>query len=344
MAAQGIMIFLSPAKTMDLGRQSALTVAGTVPKYQKAAAKLVQSLSKQSPSELGSTLGIKGNLLALNSARFKSFEQTPRDNVIAPVDGLFKHGAVAYDGPAYKALDAQSLPPSSISYLQQHLRILSGLYGSVRPCDLIQPYRLCMGSKLVVNVAPTKTTKDLYTFWNHHNLTTDLVAEMNGEGCTSTPRFIVNVASNEYSKVIDRTQLPPDILWIDCVFKDSGRILSFFAKRARGLMVRYCALNNVRSPDDLKGFDLDGYRFQPSESTATSYVFGRAKPPPQTAKKRQVDACATKITVATPEPNVKKIAGKKPKPEIKTEIVTGVKTEIPTKIKREATTATVVCR
>jgi hypothetical protein len=142
-----------------------------------------------------------------------------------------------------------------------------------------------MGTKLPIPSIGGAPVKHLYDLWQQQSVDTALFAPLAAGKGRGPPLFVVNVASQEYSKVVDRSRLPEGTLWIDCVFKDSGRVLSFFAKQARGLMARYCAVSNVSTPEQLKEFDLEGYKFQPTESTGTVYVFGRPKPPPMAAAK-----------------------------------------------------------
>jgi len=173
-------------------------------------------------------------------------------------------------------LDITSLSKKQHEYLQKHLRILSGLYGALRPFDEMKPYRLEMGTKLV-----SERGKTLYDFWGS-SIAEVLQADLGKE------KTIINVASNEYFKAVDQKSLD-GVTIINCHFKQrkdgSLKIVSVFAKQARGLFVRWCAQNDVTSVNDLKKFDLEGYKFMSSESDETNLVFGRKQP--EKGKKRK---------------------------------------------------------
>eukprot|EP00808_Paulinella_micropora_P014268 g2208.t1 len=201
----------------------------------------------------------------------------------------------AYTGPSFQAIGATSLSEAQRSYLNQRLRIISGLYGVVRPFDMIQPYRLCMGSKMNLG-----SHKNLYSFWGGQ-LADFIIQEkqdgrpeegQKGSGDDPARVWLINVASEEYSKAV-LPFLPSSVFVVTCQFLDSGRVLSVFAKRARGLLVRWAALHNVAVPSQLQDFDTDGYKFDPKQSRDDYFVFGRNKPSGQSkqsgGKKRQSD-------------------------------------------------------
>lgn len=156
-----------------------------------------------------------------------------------------------------------------------------------------------MGTKLAGKSIGGKTITSLYNLWAQHGIAAELKTRLDRKA-----PFVINLASQEYSKVVDQSAFPEDVLWIDCVFKNSGRVLSFFAKQARGLMARHCALINLQTPEQLKAFNLEGYTFQPAESTPTLYVFDRPKPPPAAASK----ANSKKKEPAKPNPAKKTAA------------------------------------
>ena len=178
-----------------------------------------------------------------------------------------KQAVLAFRGDVYNGLDAISLAEDRLNYAQTHLRIISGLYGLLRPLDLMQPYRLEMGLRL-----KTKNGKDLYEFWGHR--ITDALNSLLAE---KDEPVLINLASNEYFKSIQEKNL--DCRLITPEFKDwkngKYKIISFFAKKARGLMVRYSIDRDIKDPDELKNFDYDGYKFNHELSKADNWVFSR---------------------------------------------------------------------
>lgn len=254
------MIFLiSPAKSLDFDTPP-VTAEYSQPLFLERSARLVEQLQQLSPAELSRLMGISDALAALNAARYAEWAPpfTP---------GNAKQAALAFAGDVYEGLAAATLPPAALAWCQQHLRILSGLYGLLKPLDLIQPYRLEMGTRL-----GNPAGKDLYAFWGE-DITRALNAELPGAG----PAVLVNLASEEYFKAVKPKLLKARI--VQCVFEDwkSGRykIVSFYAKRARGLMVRYAASHGLVQPEGLQGFDLEGYGFVPEVSDADTYIFRR---------------------------------------------------------------------
>ncbi|KDO31906.1 hypothetical protein SPRG_03122 [Saprolegnia parasitica CBS 223.65] len=268
-----LVMVLSPAKTLDLALPKLRTC--TQPKFLEEASILVQDLRKLTPAKLKGLLGVSDALAKLNHDRYKHF--VDHADVTSPAD-TFKQALFAFDGPAYKGIQADSFSDDDIAYVQDHLRILCGLYGILRPLDLIQPYRLEMGQKFA-----NARGKDLYTFWG-----TTIASELNDLFAAADTKILLNVASQEYFKSVDTTALDPSIEIVDVVFKDDGKIKSAFAKRARGLMVHYVATHRVTSIDALQAFNLEGYAYSAAESTASSLVFLRSK----TALKRHQDATA----------------------------------------------------
>lgn len=236
-------IVISPAKRLDY--ESKLpTTRGTQPIFLEQAELINNKLERMSKSALKDLLKVSDNLVELNYQRYKEFN-TPFTKENA------RPAVYAYAGDVYEGLDAYTLPVEKLDKLQDTLRILTGMYGVLRPLDLIQPYRLEMGNKLSVN-----GKKDLYDFWKE-TLTTQLNKELKSD------ELFLNLASNEYFKAIDTKELKVPV--ISPVFKDfkNGKlkIISFFAKKARGSMVRFIMDHNVDSLDGVLGFDYDNYRY-----------------------------------------------------------------------------------
>jgi cytoplasmic iron level regulating protein YaaA (DUF328/UPF0246 family) len=213
-----------------------------------------------SPAQIGSLMSISDTLAALNATRYATWSRrfTKRNA---------KQSVLAFDGDVYGGLDAVSLSAAQLEYAQSHLRILSGLYGVLRPLDLMQAYRLEMGTRLA-----NSRGKDLYAFWGElvtKSLTKTIAANKS--------EALVNLASEEYFKVVKPSLLSVPI--VTPVFEDwkgeRYKIISFHAKRARGLMARYAALKGIREPERLKSFDSEGYAFDESVSSETKWVFRR---------------------------------------------------------------------
>ena len=206
-------------------------------------------------------MSISDDLAQLNSERYANWEGKKE------LSSTSKQALFAFTGDVYQGLDAKTLSKSSVEYAQDHLVILSGLYGALKPLDLIEPYRLEMGTKLKVG-----RPNNLYEFWGSQP--TELI---NLQLKNQHEKSIINLASNEYFKVIDLKKLDGEL--ISPVFKDAKngnyKIISFFAKKARGLMSRYIIENKIAHADELQGFDLEGYRYNSEMSTAEKPVFTR---------------------------------------------------------------------
>ena len=257
-----MLIVLSPAKTLDYATPST-TANFTLPDFIDRSASLIRTLKKQSVDDIGALMSISPTLAQLNATRYASWtKQISVDNA--------KQAVLAFNGDVYEGLDAASLSMPQLDYLQTRLRILSGLYGALRPLDLMQPYRLEMGTRL-----PTTKGKDLYAFWG-----TAVTDKLNDALRDADAGTLVNLASEEYFKVVHPTRLPVPV--ITPVFQDwkngAYKIISFHAKRARGLMTRFAAQHQLSEADDLRGFDVEGYAFAASESDATRWVFRRRLP------------------------------------------------------------------
>lgn len=236
-------IVVSPAKTLDY--ESKLpTTRGTQPEFLDTAVKLNRKLSRQSKKKISSLMSISDKLADLNYTRYQEFEEEHDKKNSRPA-------MYAFDGDVYTGLDAYSIPTEKLDRLQDTLRILSGMYGILRPLDLIQPYRLEMGTSIGID-----RKKDLYAVWQK-KVTDYLNDELEHD------ELFLNLASNEYFKAVDTKKLKVPV--ISPVFKDfkNGKlkIISFFAKKARGSMVRYIIDKDCKTLDDVKGFDYDEYRF-----------------------------------------------------------------------------------
>lgn len=250
-------IVISPSKSLDFESQLP-TDSYTKSNFLKESSIINQVVKKKTPAELSNLMSISEALGTLNWNRNQTWK-TPFTAKNA------RPALYAFDGDVYTGLDAYSLTTEQVAVLQNKLRILSGLYGLLKPLDLIQPYRLEMGTKL-----PIGSSKNLYDFWKT-TITTSLNKELQkGE-------LFVNLASQEYFSAIDMKSLKAPVITPE--FKDlkNGKlkIISFFAKRARGLMVRYIIDTNAETIDDLKGFNYDGYQFDANSSEGNNLVFTR---------------------------------------------------------------------
>ena len=252
-----MLIVLSPAKSLDLETPPTTTLHST-PDFLDHSAQLIARMRQFSPAEVGSLMGISDALSALNVARYASW--TPK---LAEA----RQAIMAFNGDVYAGFEARSLQPAQLDYAQSRVRILSGLYGLLRPLDLIHPHRLEMGTRLT-----TTRGKDLYAFWGD-TITNGLNRAAKEQGA----QVLVNLASEEYFKSVKPRQL--DVPVIAPVFEDwkngKYKIISFYAKRARGMLARYAAVNQIRDPQQLKQFDVDGYAYVPEASNDTSWVFRR---------------------------------------------------------------------
>ncbi|HEX5742804.1 MAG TPA: peroxide stress protein YaaA [Flavobacteriaceae bacterium] len=251
-------ILISPAKSMDFETKIDIDKA-TKPLFLDQAKKINEVLKKKSPKKLMELMGISDKLAELNWTRNQ--EWTSLNTKVNSKQAVF-----AFTGDVYVGLDVNSLNQNQLEILQDKLRILSGLYGILKPLDLIQPYRLEMGSSLKIG-----TNKDLYQYWKK-NVTSELNNELTEND------FLINLASNEYFKVIDKKLLKVKEI-ITPEFKDykNGelKMIGFFAKKARGLMVRYIIENNINTIEALKGFDYEEYTFDDALSTSDKLVFTR---------------------------------------------------------------------
>lgn len=254
-----MLMVISPAKTLDY-ETPPVTKKSTQPQFVTEAAQLVEVMREFTPLELGQLMKISDKLAGLNVARFA--EWTPEfteDNA--------KQALLAFKGDVYTGLDADSLSAKELDYAQKHLRILSGLYGLLRPLDLMQPYRLEMGTR----VAHSRGN-NLYAFWDDL-LTETLNTYMEEQGMGT----LLNLASNEYFKAVKPSKLKANLVNVDFKDQKNGeyKIISFYAKKARGLMARYVIQHRIESVAQLRNFDVDGYGFSEEQSSPNHLVFLR---------------------------------------------------------------------
>ena len=255
-----MITLLSPAKTLDY--ESPLPVKDfSVPENLRQSKQLIKALRKKDPQDLSDLMGLSEKLANLNFERNMNWEPPVKHS-----DDI-RQAIFAFKGDVYTGLSAYSLKKSDINFLDKHVRILSGLYGILKPLDLMSPYRLEMGTKL-----ETSEGKDLYEFWGQ-----EITNSINKSISTHKSKYILNLASVEYFSSVKKDLLNGEV--ISPVFKDykngKYKIISFFAKKARGSMTRYLVENRIDSPKDISGFDYDGYKYSKSESTEYSPVFLR---------------------------------------------------------------------
>jgi len=255
-----MLILLSPAKTLDFDSTVSITES-TTPAFLKRSAQLVEAARTLSEDELAKLMSISPDLASLNHQRFASWKPAHTGKQV-------RQALLAFKGDVYQGLEAESLDIDDIAFAQQHLRILSGLYGVLRPLDMIRPYRLEMGSRLA-----NPAGANLYAFWGDtiaKALAADLPA---GEP-------VINLASQEYFKAVDTQALGAKV--ITPQFKEwrqgQLKIVSFSAKRARGMMARYAITERINQAAKLKKFKLDGYRYEPELSGDNEWVFAREQP------------------------------------------------------------------
>lgn len=254
-----MLIVLSPAKSLDYKTPTQVK-APTLPEFVSESAKLIAELKKLSPQDVANLMGLSDQLAALNVGRYRDWSKKFTEENSKPA-------IYAFDGDVYDGLDVKTLNTKTVDFAQDHIRILSGLYGALRPLDLMQPYRLEMGTSFQ-NVRG----KDLYAFWGER--VTDSLKKVLEK---QKKPVLLNLASEEYFKVVQAKNLECPV--ISPVFQDGKdgkyKIISFYAKRARGLMARYVLENRITDPADLKGFNLDGYQYVASESKPEKPLFRR---------------------------------------------------------------------
>lgn len=260
-----MLTLLSPAKKLNFDEPKT-SLSATKPLFDKDITELARVAKKQSADDLKRLMHISDKLAELNAERFKTFNLDGKSNSAKPA-------ALSFDGDVYWGLDANNMNDEALEYAQDHLRILSGLYGVLRPLDLIQPYRLEMGTKL-----ETKRGGSLYEFWG-----SKIAAQLIEDMTSHRDQTIVNLASNEYFKAVDKKTLERPVISAKFLNVRDGksRALMYYAKHARGSMARWIMENRVEKAADLKDFDLDGYKFVAKESTESELVFSRKQPPPK---------------------------------------------------------------
>ena len=254
-----MITIISPAKSLDFERE-ALTQEYTMPKFLKDSLMLIDILKGYSPEELSSLMNISPKLGELNFYRYQSFNNNFMEDT--------KQALFAFNGDVYKGLDSYSYGEEDIEFAQNHLRILSGLFGVLRPLDLIKEYRLEMGIKL-----KNQRGENLYGFWSEL-VTNSLKDELSN----SNEKTILNLASEEYSKVVKRDNLGK-INFINVVFKERKngvyKVIAIYAKKARGLMASYIIKNKVDSIEKVKEFNEEGYAYREDLSSSNTIVFTR---------------------------------------------------------------------
>lgn len=254
-----MLFLLSPAKSLDY--ETPLDgQPHSAPLFVKQSKTLIDLLRPYSPAQVSELMDLSDKLAGLNVARYAAWSSraTPKNA---------RQAVLAFDGDVYDGLQAKTLPADALAWAQNHLCILSGLYGVLRPLDLMQPYRLEMGTSL-----QGPHGKDLYHYWG-----SQIADYLNKRLKTDATPVVVNLASNEYFRAVQPKVLKGRV--VECVFQEykdgQYKIISFFAKKARGLMARYAIEHRLSTPEQLKAFDVDGYRFAVKESSPERLVFRR---------------------------------------------------------------------
>lgn len=253
-----MLVLLSPAK--KLNENHAVLENATIPQFVDEAEKLINNLRKYSPKKLGKLMSLSDALAELNVERYQSWSKIHNE-------ATAKTAALIFDGEVYSGLAANTFTKKQMEYAQNNLRILSGLYGILKPLDMVHPYRLEMGTKL-----KTGRKNNLYEFWGDK-----IVNEVNALLKAQEEPILVNLASNEYFKVINAKKLKGSV--VTPVFKDFNngqyKTVMVYAKKARGMMANYTLKNKLTKVEDLKGFDADGYCFNAAASKGNELVFLR---------------------------------------------------------------------
>ncbi len=254
-----MLAIISPAKTLDFESVVPKKLPHFQPHFLTQSQQLIDICRELTPADIGSLMSISDKLAGLNAARFAEWQQNHNENNA-------KAAVYAFKGDVYTGLEIESLNEDDVLFAQQHLRILSGLYGLLTPLDLIQPYRLEMGTKLA-----NPKGKDLYAFWQ------GVITPVLQQAIDEQGGILINLASGEYYKSVQEQQLKAQI--IKPIFLDNKngkyKVISFYAKKARGLMCRYLIQHRLSDVEQLKEFDLGGYWFDSASSTQTEFVFKR---------------------------------------------------------------------
>lgn len=256
---KAMLIVISPAKKLDYDTP-AKTSKFTMPEYLNESERLIKTLRQYSAMDLAELMHLSMNLAELNFERYYQWKKNYGEKEA-------KQCLLAFKGDVYAGMDAESFKQKDLDYAQNHLRILSGLYGLLRPLDLMMPYRLEMGTKLV-----NERGKNLYEFWG------DMITDgINSQLKAQKDNILINLASNEYFKSVKAKNIEGRI--ITPQFKEnkngSYKMIGIFAKRARGLMSRYILLNRLKDPEEIKSFDVEGYSFNGKLSKGDQWVFTR---------------------------------------------------------------------
>jgi cytoplasmic iron level regulating protein YaaA (DUF328/UPF0246 family) len=258
-----MLFLLSPAKTLDY-TSPLPALPHTLPAFPEDSERLIEVLRRKSPQQVASLMAISDPLAALNVARYQAWSPkfTERNA---------RQAVLAFNGDVYDGLQARTLTAQDLDWAQQHLRMLSGLYGVLRPLDWMQPYRLEMGTALKVGAAA-----NLYQYWGSR-----IAEHLNATLAADKTPVVVNLASQEYFRAVDRKALKARV--IDCVFEEwkpgGWKVISFPAKKARGLMARYAIMKRLETPRKLEQFNLEGYAFDPAASQPERLVFRRRTAP-----------------------------------------------------------------
>ena len=255
-----MLFLLSPAKSLEYERALPTGLAHTLPPFIAQSEALIDTLRTLSPQEVAKLMTISDKLAQLNVARYASWQPTfTADNS--------RQALFAFNGDVYEGLEAYTLSAPDIAWAQDHLLMLSGLYGALRPLDWMQPYRLEMGTRL-----NTAQGSNLYQFWG-----TQIAELINQRQSSEAQPVVVNLASQEYFKSVDLKHLQARV--VECVFEDykggKYKIISFHAKHARGLMARYAIEHRLTQPEQLMAFDTNGYAYAPEVSSSNRLVFRR---------------------------------------------------------------------
>jgi uncharacterized protein len=255
-----MLFLLSPAKSLDYDTPAPPELPHTLPQFPQQSAQLIELLRRYSPQQISELMDLSDALSALNVARYAAW----RPKFTAK---NAKQAILAFNGDVYDGMDAKSLKSADLEWAQSHLVMLSGLYGALRPLDWMQPYRLEMGTKLA-----NPAGSNLYKFWG-----SSIANYLDGQLAQDKAPVIVNLASNEYFKVVDRKALKARV--VECVFEEQKngqyKVISFMAKRARGMMARYAIQKRIKDVKKLEGFSSDGYAFDARISEPDRLVFRR---------------------------------------------------------------------
>ena len=254
-----MLAILSPAKTLDY-ETPLKTKLNSQPIYGRESNQLIKALRTFEPFEVASLMKISDKLADLNHKRYVEWRNKPAESKTRPA-------VLAFKGDVYQGLEAESFNDNDLKFAQRHLRILSGLYGLLRPLDVIQPYRLEMGTKL-----KTSKGQNLYEYWG-----TKLTTGLNEALKESKEGTLVNLASNEYFGAVQPKLLEGSLLNIGFKEKRNGQLkfVSFSAKKARGLMAKFIIKERLKNPNDLKNFDLEDYKFNKKLSSELEWTFSR---------------------------------------------------------------------